>query len=588
MRQRRTPPVRVVWAILTVVLAALAGPVSWSVAAGQEGAPAATTTARRVNLNFTEAAITDVATALSIQSGVNVALSQSVKGSITVRLVDMPLDEALQRVASIVGADVRQFGNTYFVGGRAELKGIAANTGVTRTWAPHWSNAEDLKGLLEPAFPYLTVDASKSNHLILKGDPADVQAALEMAMRTDIQPAAQPPALTRETYTAKVAKVTDLVGQVRAAYPEVQFQVVDRAIVMSGQQAAVAQVARLFESLDQPRESGTVARTYRLKYLHPKQAADSLTEAFKGLTVTPGPEHYGPRAAQLRTISVEAQGVFGQGGGSGGGGSQQSADPSELQLAGAGSKARYVILTGPSELVDAALQLLADVDVAPEQVLIEARVVDVSPEKLREVGLQYEWSPFSFSFPGSEESSSAGKFGKLARGAFDFDMVLNLMEERREAKLLANPKIAVLDSEEASIFIGDLLRFRVLASITTGGQQEFTVKEVPVGIALLVRPRVNTGGEITLKVHPTVSTVTGFVGPERIPQTASREADSTIRVKDGETVVIGGLLRDEEVRTMSKVPGLGDLPVLGYLFRNKRTDRRKSEITVFLTTRLLH
>jgi type II secretory pathway component GspD/PulD (secretin) len=107
-----------------------------------------------------------------------------------------------------------------------------------------------------------------------------------------------------------------------------------------------------------------------------------------------------------------------------------------------------------------------------------------------------------------------------------------------------------------------------------------------VGVALLCRPRV-TGDEITLRVHPVVSTVTDFTGRNNdIPITASREADSTIRMKDGETIAIGGLLREEDIRTLSKVPIVGDLPLLGQLFRHKNSVKRKSEVTIFLTARV--
>ena len=169
---------------------------------------------------------------------------------------------------------------------------------------------------------------------------------------------------------------------------------------------------------------------------------------------------------------------------------------------------------------------------------------------------------------------------------FNFDATLNTLVQNRTAKILAEPKIQVIDGEDASIFIGDTFRYRVLSSITTGGQQVFDVREVPVGIVLLCRPRVNSDGLVTLKVNPVVSTITSFFGPERIPQTASREANSTIRVRDGETIAIGGLIRDEDRVSITKVPILGSLPLVGQLFRNNFHQKRRTDVTIFLTTRL--
>jgi general secretion pathway protein D len=179
------------------------------------------------------------------------------------------------------------------------------------------------------------------------------------------------------------------------------------------------------------------------------------------------------------------------------------------------------------------------------------------------------------------------KIGSVGNAGFSFDATINALVQNRVAKVLAEPKIAVIDGEDASIFIGDTIRYRVLASVTDGGQQVFDVREVPVGIVLLVRPRVNSDGQVTLKVNPVVSTITSFFGPERIPQTASREANSTIRMQDGQTIAIGGLIRDEDRRTLSKVPLLGDLPLVGQLFRNTFRERRRTDVTIFLTARIL-
>ena len=108
-----------------------------------------------------------------------------------------------------------------------------------------------------------------------------------------------------------------------------------------------------------------------------------------------------------------------------------------------------------------------------------------------------------------------------------------------------------------------------------------------MGVALLCRPRV-TDGNITLRVHPVVSTVSGFTGRNNdIPITSSREAESVISMRDGETIAIGGLLREEELKILTKIPILGDLPFLGELFRHRNNTKKKSEVTIFLTAKLM-
>jgi type II secretory pathway component GspD/PulD (secretin) len=96
---------------------------------------------------------------------------------------------------------------------------------------------------------------------------------------------------------------------------------------------------------------------------------------------------------------------------------------------------------------------------------------------------------------------------------------------------------------------------------------------------------VNADGLITMKIHPVVSRITSYI--DGLPSVGSRESDSTIRVKEGETVVIGGLLQDEDINTMSKVPFLGDLPLVKELFRNRSTSHKKTEITIFITPKIM-
>ena len=161
---------------------------------------------------------------------------------------------------------------------------------------------------------------------------------------------------------------------------------------------------------------------------------------------------------------------------------------------------------------------------------------------------------------------------------------INAMVTNKEAKLLADPRIQVIDNEDGSFFIGDTLRTRISQAGLTG--TNIQVLEFPVGIILLVRPRVHGDGRITLRVHPVVSTVTG-INSDSLPQTSSREAETTVMLKDGETVVIGGLIREEISRTLQEVPLLSKLPLVGELFKNRSTSRRKSDIMIFITPRIV-
>lgn len=506
----------------------------------------------RITLDFVEADLNDVAKALSVQSGMNIALSTQAKGKITLRLRHTTLEEALRFVSRLAGLDYRRFDDTYVIGTPAELRAMAARTGTTTTWTPQRLKADQAQTLVQAALPFVTVQAvPDSKHVLLLGSHDDLVAARRLLEEADLSTVVEVP---------------------------------------TGAQPASRQV---------------VTRVYQLKYLHPTAALRTVrgegsepgeSKTFPGVFVTVGPEPFAPNPANFMPLSTESRSVFA------GQSVASNKDSNGLGSNNGQTKARALVLTGPADQVAAAIDLLQQLDTAPPQVMIEARLVDISPEKTRELGLEYDWTQVTWregptrdpalvdNTGGTVDVGNKGgsglKFGRFFRTPFDLTATLKALETQRMAKLLAHPKISVVDSEDASIFIGDLLRYRVLSSITPGGSEQFTVETVPVGVALLVRPRVHEN-EITLKVHPVVSTVTAFVGPERIPQTASREADTTFRMKDGETIALGGLIREEDLKIMRQVPLLGNLPIIGELFRSRTTSKRKSEVTVFLTARIL-
>lgn len=554
---------------------------------------------RKVRLDFVQADINDVAKALSIQSGVNVVLMPSVKGAVTLRLTNVALEDALKKVAAAVGADVRKFDSTYFLGSTLELRTMVSRTGVKDKVAVKHISPEETKQLLEHTFPYLSVESiSKTNLLVLSGTREDVQGAVNLVREHDVAPPVVPPppkpeppkpVLVRETFAVKYAKPETLLQTLARAVPEIKASVVGNTLVLEGYAPEQTQAAKILAALDVEGAEERVIRAYKLKYLHPHQAASTLQRFFPNMTIQAGFESYSPPAATFQPLSIETTRAFNQQGLQGGQGlagpgtALPTAGQGAQDLRAPGARSRTIIMAGTPAEVEQATQVLETQDFAPQQVLIEARVVDISPEKSKLLGLLYNWSPLGFR---ERNGDPLGKgFGAFGRTPFNFDVTLDALEQQKDARVLARPNISVIDGEEASIFIGDILRYERLESVTAVGQT-FTIETVPVGVALLCRPRV-TGNEITLRVHPVVSTVTGFGGRNNdIPITASREADSTIKMRDGETIAIGGLLREEDLRTISKVPILGDLPLLGQLFRHRDSLKRKSEVAIFLTARV--
>lgn len=243
--------------------------------------------------------------------------------------------------------------------------------------------------------------------------------------------------------------------------------------------------------------------------------------------------------------------------------------------------------------------VLAQIDQAPVQVLIEARIVDISTKDIEKIGTQIN---ATYTSPGSSHISSTelkvGSSTKDADGGqvkliprfsnLAADVTVDALIQKHNGRVLAAPSIATLSGQEASITIAD--RYPYKEQVMTGdgniSTSSSTTQFVEVGTKLRVTPMVSPDGWITMKVHPEVSSVLE-IPTDSAPQVSTREADATIRVKDNETIVIGGLISKTSDVQRNGVPGLSSLPVVGWLFKRHTDDVRQSEMMVFITPHIM-
>ena len=167
-----------------------------------------------------------------------------------------------------------------------------------------------------------------------------------------------------------------------------------------------------------------------------------------------------------------------------------------------------------------------------------------------------------------------------------FDITLDMLMKANQAEVLADSRLTTLNGREASIKLVDIVPY-ILSSGGVGGQVQ--VQREEVGIKLDINPTVNTDGFITVKVEPEVSTIFEFIGPDNnIPRVKSRQSSTTIRVKDGESIIIGGLLSNDRKQTLYKVPILHKIPWIGEkLFTSKNLVERKTALIIQITPRIV-
>lgn len=254
-----------------------------------------------------------------------------------------------------------------------------------------------------------------------------------------------------------------------------------------------------------------------------------------------------------------------------------------------------LILATPSEfsVIESALKRL---DMQPRQVLIEASLAEVTLTNELRYGVQWSYlggdGPITLSeSPSGGISPQFPGFSYLFTGRTDIRAVLNALESITDVDVISSPKLMVLNNREASLQIGDQVPIAVQSSVGVTDPNAPIVNAVQfrdTGVILKITPRVNRNGLVLLDVEQEVSdvvpTTTSGIDSPTIQQ---RKISSTIAVRSGETIALGGLIRDNRSSTRSGVPLLARVPLFGGLFRSTDKSRRRTELIIMITPRVI-
>jgi type IV pilus secretin PilQ/predicted competence protein len=274
---------------------------------------------------------------------------------------------------------------------------------------------------------------------------------------------------------------------------------------------------------------------------------------------------------------------------------------------------RLIVVTSPRVIAEIE-EVVRVVDVPVQQVMLEARIVEVSTDAAKKLGVDWdllnrqsvlfiEGQNPDASGPGklpsevNNESIRKGRkateLGAMSRQIKSFEVALDLLISEGNARVLANPKIATLNGREASMLIGNRIPFTVTGVVSGGGAgagvtTQKLVEREEVGIKLRITPTINPDGYITTVINPEVSSVTGFTGEfNDLPIVSTRQASTTVRLKNGNSVIIGGLLSEEKTTNVTKVPILGSIPGLGFLFQHHNITSNKKDLVIEVTPHIL-
>ena len=252
-----------------------------------------------------------------------------------------------------------------------------------------------------------------------------------------------------------------------------------------------------------------------------------------------------------------------------------------------------LIMRDTVDAVRVAERIVALQDMVDPEVMLEVEVLEVKRSRLQELGLQWPAQLTLAPLPSSGSTTTLADLRNLRAttlGATLGSTIANLNKEDQNANLLTNPRIRVRSKEKAKILIGD--RVPVITT-TTSGTASFVAESVTyldVGLKLEVEPTVYLDGDVSIKMNLEVSSLVKQILSKSGTlsyQIGTRGASTVLRLKDGETQVLAGLISDEDRSTANKVPGLGDLPLLGRLFGSQKDDGQRSEILLSITPRVL-
>lgn len=231
--------------------------------------------------------------------------------------------------------------------------------------------------------------------------------------------------------------------------------------------------------------------------------------------------------------------------------------------------------------------LLGEIDVAPRQILIEAKILEIALDASQTFGI--DWSaPLSLSGDGTLDFGQSGLAPLGAAGLFfnlvtpDFEAMLRALNTAGRVRTLSTPRLLVMEDQEAEVVIGDRLGFRV--TTTTNQITTESIEFLESGVILKVKAQVDRDGRVLLSIHPEVSTGTINAG---IPSLSTTEVTTQLLAENGQKIFIGGLIKHSETQSRSGIPILGDLPIVGGLFSSRDRLALSSETIVLITPRLV-
>ncbi|HTD34637.1 MAG TPA: secretin N-terminal domain-containing protein, partial [Candidatus Elarobacter sp.] len=515
---------------------------------------------------------------------------------------------------------------------RAVLQGIDVRdpgAPVTEALAVHGPvQAPALAEKLRAAFPDAKFIVAGARQLLVTARPLElnqIKPALAALNAAGATPA--PAAAATEAVPVLRRAPRDVARSLAAQVPGLRAAVSGSTVLLSGPPDTVARAKTLVAQLDLPSFGEKYTQVYRIKTLDAASVADLLRRSFRDLDVTVDAslnaiavtaaaaqqQRIADAVAQLDAPPAGSPGALlpGSAGGSNGstevvtlksfvpgqgqGGTDAVAaftqalqivtpDVRVIQLPTPGQ----IALVGPPASVRTAREFIDKVDIVAPLVVLDTEVLEVDETVAKNLGVQLGTAAISTTFsemqplPNPDGSPTRlGQFQALTRTPISFTAQLNLLVQNGKGRVLADPRITTLSGRTASIRAGDTISILTTTAGNAGTIATTQVQSFQTGVTLDITPSVTPDGGITVVLHPVVNSLIGTNAG--VPEISTRDTQTTVHLQDDETLVIGGLIQENDTRTTTKVPFLGDVPVVGRVFRNENVQGQRNELIIVVT-----
>ena len=381
----------------------------------------------------------------------------------------------------------------------------------------------------------------QTNSVILQGTKSKVEEVKGLLTVLDTEPVKETPVKIVEAIEIK-SDTNQIQNTLKVVYPDIVTSITGKYLVLRGEKEKIEEAKKLIASIDVITVTPeiiakTTETTERITLKH--MEAKDFVESIKGLF----PQD---------TFTIE-------------------------------TPTNTIIVKGTRDIIDRVQEFVSAVDIPTPQYMLEAKVVEVNRDGALLLGIDSSLTG-NVSVGLSTNALALESLTSLVTSTVQLNAVLNMAQSKGLAKVIAAPKIAAIDGKEANIFIGDVINYFI-----PNVQGGFDLRSVTAGVTLRVTAKMERDKTIRVTLNPEVSSITGWTGSGATiaPNVGTRRASTELKVKDGDTIIIGGLMRSSDTENVKKVPLLSNIPILGQLFKSRDTKQEERELIIMITVNVV-